>query len=120
MSWELDEQIAFKVMGWVLRDHNYWTGPGTEDAIDLLSADAVLWSRKWRPSEDRNACALAEARIVEMGLGNDYVEELREIGIVEFPLFARSRYLWMITAPPEVRCRAMLAALVSNAEAGGR
>ena len=77
-------------------------------------------------STDRNACAEAEAVIVARGLGEKYAELLEQespgrmlyVDTIGDDVIAYDVVLWIATAPPDVRCLAMLKALEEWLEAG--
>lgn len=110
MSRELDAQVAERVMGWLrLPDGE----PGWIDA----HAPAFNSIRPAPPaySTDLNACAQAEARVIEMGLGARYAKALEDAlsldlldGGLGWQITDYESTTALLTASAEARCRAML------------
>lgn len=108
----LDFDIAVRVMGWTPKSeppaydgwvsgYCYWKGEGAP------TLNGGMWL-EWRPSRDLGLCRVAEQRMIELGKGEDYARKLADA----LPNEARMSYtLFLLTASPEVKCRAMLAAL---------
>lgn len=120
MSRELDAQIAEKVMGWkwlyhpaihrrALRgDWQHWRLEVFESGVDVLTEPDDLEDVP-HYSTNLNLCALAEARVIEMGLFDAYDEALSVV------MGEMNESIWhpvlLKMASAETRCRALLAAL---------
>lgn len=109
----LDFEIAIHVMGWKPKSApaayggmspgwTYWTGQGIPESYGP-------YYEQWKPSTDLNLCALAEARVIEMGLADAYDDAL------SIAMDEANESIWhpvlLKMAGAELRCRAMLKAL---------
>lgn len=127
MNRELDAQIAERIMGAVWL---YW--PARESRILLYDApkwnlepykDGDLLNRAdelddVHPySTNLNYTRLAEQKVIELGHGEAYVLAMHDM--LDGKPRPYSIWLTLLTASPEARCRAMLAAL-AQAEGQGQ
>ena len=111
MPTDLNDRIATEVMGYVLDSpicgigFEYWLKDGM----------LVCERERWKPLEDLNQCALAEAEIERRGMWESYRKVFHELAIHQYSSGIRSIPNWytdfLIRLTPEQRCAAMLAAV---------
>lgn len=110
MSRELDVQIATRVMG-LMHDAEgkIFKPAGTLYHWHTLNCPASDGIEDHHYSTDLNACRRAELRLVELGHGEKYREAME----VAWALGQHETLIgvWLLTAPAEARCKAMLTAL---------
>lgn len=123
MSRELDAEIATKIMGWKLVDIPFV--PNKIDGRTAIFTDAA--ALEWRKTYPNgcsvntvpkfltcfNACAEAEIKMGELGLGEMYIRELcayLKVWKQKFTNPGIKNVFKMVTAPPHIRCLAMLEA----------
>lgn len=129
MSYELDEQMAIHVMGWRLvhvpvsmmqprAAQTVWYNGASPAYITYTPQVSVLPGTLPAFSRNHAHCAIAEAEIVRRGLGEAYAKalEMKSPGYVMEGGAGNEHVdwetvIWLITASPDVRCQAMLAAL---------
>jgi hypothetical protein len=106
MEISVNDLIATEVMGYVLEAHDYPCG-----GYDYWCKDGMRVCERstWKPLEDLNQCALAEAEIGHRGLLRKYKHSLAMTSPVEPQGELFEIYLISLTAAE--RCAAMLSAI---------
>lgn len=115
MSEELNAQVAEKIMGWTgITPRAELSGGASLWGNAPTPGGGTIWTRIPAYGYDLNLAAQAEARVIEMGLGDLYAQTLE--ANIRADLYAADGYWagWrtaLLTASAEARCRAMLAVI---------
>ena len=115
---KLSAEIATEVMGWVWHKHEPEGFPSRWYYCWFDKNGKYIASKNFNPAESLDSCAMAERKMTELGLGSEYAYKVvLELHAYRDYTFAESMSLEqnisyeLLTAPPAVRCKAMLEAL---------